>query len=138
MLLCLPPFFWLVKKRYFHHSKQLTKRGSPWRQQQLMLYDARDTNRGTYFSQHPKFTAISSTSVLLYLQNAYFKHTLTFPHPLVSFLLLFVFRFGQLLLHLSCIQSTLHQIVSTLVHSMFRFVRNFLEGGNVATNVDSL
>ena len=132
-----PSLFWLAKRGIYiirsSSRKEAVHGGSS-----SSCYMMREIRIEALFYQHPKFAAISSTSVLLYLQNAQFKLALTFPLPLVSFLLLSVLRFWSLLvLYLSCIQSTLHRIVSTLVFHV-SVNRSFLEGGNVATNVDSL
>ena len=131
-----PSLFWLAKRGIYiirsSSRKEAVHGGSS-----SSCYMMREIRIEVLFSQHPKFAAILSTSVIN-LQNAQFKLALTFPLPLVSFLLLSVLRFWSLLVqYLSCIQSTLHRIVSTLVFHV-SVVRIFLEGRNVATNVDSL
>ena len=131
-----PSLFWLAKRGIYiirsSSRKEAVHGGSS-----SSCYMMREIRIEVFFhsiQNSPQYYLL----VLLYLQNAQFKLALTFPLPLVSFLLLSVLRFWSLLvLYLSCIQSTLHRIVSTLVFHV-SVNRSFLEGGNVATNVDSL
>ena len=133
-----PSLFWLAKRGIYiirSSSRKEAVRGGSSSSSCYMMREIRiEVLIFRSIQNSPQYYLL----VLLYLQNAQFKLALTFPLPLVSFLLLSVLRFWSLLvLYLSCIQSTLHRIVSTLVFHV-SVNRSFLEGGNVATNVDSL
>ena len=138
MLLCLPPFFWLVKRGIFiiwSSSRKEAVHGGSCSSCYMMRKIRIEVLILRSIHNSPQYH-------LLMYYYTYKMHTLNSRSPSLSHLFLFSFfsflRFWSLLiLHLSCIQSTLHQSVSTLVFHV-SVVRIFLEGKNVATNVDSL
>ena len=137
MLLCLPPFSGLQKEVFTSFEVAHEKRQSMAVAAAHVIWCERYESR--YF-----FRSIQNSPqyYLLMYYYTYKMHTLNSRSPSLSHLFLFSFfsflRFWSLLVqYLSCIQSTLHRIVSTLVFHV-SVNRSFLEGGNVATNVDSL